>query len=127
MTATRKYEFKHAVFSDLLHEVIYNHLEEQHKKLIDIWLSGMLNGWEDVDSVRNGMVIHVSTTRMKMTFNVVEQYYPDVYEELAMVIELVEEHFAQDHVRALDSPQTLERLEDAFTEWRSLAAARAGR
>lgn len=122
----KSYEYKYAVFGDLLHETIYERLEEQHKKLIDIWLSGMLNGWDDVDCTRNGMLIHVSTTRMKFTFRLVEEYFPEVYVELATVIELVEDHFVQSRVVALDSPNTLERLEDAFNEWKSLAAVRTG-
>lgn len=122
----RSYEYKYAVFGDLLHEVVYDRLEEQHKKIIDIWLSGMLNGWEDVDRTWNGRLVHVSTMRMKFTFRLVEDYFPNVYEELATVIDLVEEHFAQDHVVTLDSPDTLERLEDAFNEWKSLSAVRTG-
>lgn len=86
--------------------MVYDRLEEQHKKIIDIWLSGMLNGWEDID-VRNGRLVHVSTMRMKFTFRLVEDYFPNIYEELATVMDLVEEHFAQDHVVALDSPDTL--------------------
>lgn len=110
----RSYEYKYAVFGDLLHEVVYNRLEEQHKKIIDIWLNGMLNG----------KLVHISTMRMKFTFRLVEDYFPNIYEELATVMDLVEEHFAQDHVVALDSPDTLERLEDAFNEWKSLSAVR---
>ena len=128
MVTTRKsYDYKYAVFGDLIHEEVYDHLEAEHKKIIGTWLSGMLNGWDDVDASRGGMLIHVSTTTMKKTFDEVETYYPGVYEALATVIDLVEEHFEQDHVRALDGPQTLERLESAFEEWRSLAVARAGR
>jgi hypothetical protein len=127
MVATRKYEYKYVVFGNLLHEEVYSHLEAQHRTIIDVWLSGMLNDWEDVDATRNGHLIHVSTARMKQTFSIVEEYYPNVYEDLATIIELVEEHFSQDHVRASDGRETLERLEDAFNEWRSLAVARAGR
>lgn len=127
MVAFPKYEYKYAVFGDLLHEEVYANLEAHHQKIIDIWLSGMLNGWDDVDATRGGMIIHVSTNTMKQTFNEVEEYYPGVYEDLATVIELVEEHFSRDDVGAMDSHRTLERLEDAFTEWRSLAVAHAGR
>lgn len=126
LTKRRSYEYKYAVFGDLLHEEIYDHLTREHKKKIDTWLSGMLNGWDDVDCVRSGVVIHVSTDTMKAVFLAAEEYCPNIYETLETVIELVEEHFAQDHVRTLDSQSTLKRLEDAFNEWHSLAAARMG-